>query len=312
MLFVNFAAMKQADKQFHKKSLHNSDYDFPNLIKVNPDLEPLLFKNDYGNVSIDFSDRISVRELNKALLAFYYDVKHWNFPEDNLCPPIPGRVDYIHHLNDLLTASSITENINVLDIGTGASCIYPLLGVSVCHWSFVGTDIDLDSLDSAQDIIDDNDLDSKIKLRQQFDENNILKGIIEADDSFAAAMCNPPFYKSAEEARGANRRKTRNLGTNAVRNFAGNNNELWYVGGEKAFLHNYLYQSSLFQKKCIWFTSLVSKKENIESLQKSSKKLGVKEFKIIPMHQGNKVTRIVAWTFLTSQEHKGLGATQKL
>ena len=72
---------------------------------------------------------------------------------------------------------------------------------------------------------------------------------------------------------------------------------MWYVGGEKAFLHNYMYQSSLFNENCIWFTSLVSKKENVESLQASSKKLGVKEFKVIPMHQGNKVTRIVAWRY---------------
>ena len=250
--------------------------------------------------------------MNRGLLFAHYGLSNWDFPDDNLCPPIPGRVDYLHHLNDLLTAASITGKINVLDIGTGATCIYPLLGASLYNWSFVGTDIDLDSLDTAQDIIDDNDLDSKIKLRQQLDENDILKGIVEADDSFTAAMCNPPFYSSAEEARGANRRKTRNLGTNAVRNFAGNNNELWYVGGEKAFLHNYLYQSSLFQSSCIWYTSLVSKKDNLESLQKSSKKLGVKEFKIIPMHQGNKVTRIVAWTFLTPQEQKKVGSYSEI
>ena len=140
-------------------------------------------------------------------------------------------------------------------------------------------------------------MDPQILLRQQFDENDILTGIIEPEDSFTATMCNPPFYKSAEEARGANRRKTRNLGTNAVRNFAGSNNELWYVGGEKAFLHNYLYESSLFPDNSKWFTSLVSKKENVRSLQNSSKKLGVKDFKVIPLSQGNKVTRIVCWRF---------------
>ena len=227
----------------------------------------------------------------------YYNVTLWEFPDSNLCPPIPGRVDYIHHLNDLLKASDITGDISVLDIGTGATCIYPLLGNAVYGWNFVGVDIDLDSLDAAQDIIDDNGLDASIKLRQQFDENNILTNVIEKEDVFTIAMCNPPFYKSAEEAQGANRRKTRNLGTNAVRNFAGNNNELWYVGGEKAFLHNYLYQSSLFKEQCTWFTSLVSKKENVESMQKSAKKLGATEFKVIPMQQGNKVTRIVAWRY---------------
>jgi 23S rRNA (adenine1618-N6)-methyltransferase len=50
-------------------------------------------------------------------------------------------------------------------------------------------------------------------LRQQFDEGNILEGIIEKGDSFSAVICNPPFYKSEKEARGANARKNRNLGT---------------------------------------------------------------------------------------------------
>ncbi len=285
------------EKGLHPKNKFNKGYNFDDLINKNSLLKEFIIKNDYGNLSIDFSDPKAVKELNRSLLFANYNIKVWEFPDENLCPPIPGRVDYIHHIHDLLVASNITEKVHVLDIGTGATCIYPLLGNAVYGWTFIGTDIDLDSLDSAQDIIDDNDLDPQILLRQQFDENNILTGIIELEDSFTVAMCNPPFYKFAEEARGANRRKTRNLGTNAVRNFAGNNNELWYVGGEKAFLHNYLYQSSLSKERCIWFTSLVSKKENVESLQKSAKKLGATAFKIIPMHQGNKVTRIIAWSY---------------
>lgn len=284
-------------KNFHPNNLHDTGYNFNELLKANPALKTFVFENQYGNLTVDFSDPKAVKEINRSLLMAYYKVKVWEFPDENLCPPIPGRVDYIHHVNDLLVASDITKNITVLDIGTGATCIYPLLGNAVYGWNFVGTDIDLNSLDAAQDIIDDNELDPQILLRQQFDENNILSGIIEKEDVFTVAVCNPPFYKSAEEARGANRRKTRNLGTNAVRNFAGNNNELWYVGGEKAFLHNYLYQSSLFKTQCTWYTSLVSKKENVESMEKSAKKLGAQEFKVIPMHQGNKVTRIVAWRY---------------
>lgn len=287
--------MKSKQKKFHPKSKHNDDYDFTTLIKANPLLKPLVYKNDYQIETIDFSDPIAVKELNKALLFSEYGITAWNFPDTNLCPPIPGRADYIHYISDLIANENST--IKVLDIGTGATCIYPLLGATTYDWSFVGTDIDLDSLDAAQDIIDDNDLDSKITLRQQLDENHILKDIIEDEDSFTVTICNPPFYKSAAEASGANARKSRNLGNNAVRNFAGNNNELWYVGGEKAFLHTYLYESSLYPNCSKWFTSLVSKKENVLSLEKSAKKLKAKSFKVIPMHQGNKVTRIVAWQF---------------
>lgn len=282
------------DKGLHPKNNFKNGYNFDELIVQNPELKQFVAKNEFGTVTIDFSNPEAVRELNKALICSLDKISNWNFPRENLCPPIPGRLDYIHYLADLL---SFKEEVKILDIGTGATCIYPLLGVSIYDWSFVATDIDLDSLDTAQDIIDDNKLTEKIELRQQFKEENILKGIIVDGDSFAAVMCNPPFYKSAEEAQGANGRKSKNLGNNAVRNFAGNNNELWYIGGEKAFLHNYLYESSLFKTTSKWFTSLVSKKENAKSLEKSSKKLGATEFKVIPMHQGNKVTRIVAWRF---------------
>jgi len=282
------------EKGLHPNNKFNKGYNFDELVKSNPHLKEFVSQNKYGTTTIDFSNPKAVKELNKALLFSFDQLSIWDFPDENLCPPIPGRLDYIHHLADLLSEE---ENIKILDIGTGATCIYPLLGVAEYHWNFVATDIDLDSLDTAQDNIDDNHLENQIELRQQFDEQHILKGVIEEDDAFTATMCNPPFYKSAEEAQGANRRKTRNLGNNAVRNFSGNNNELWYVGGEKAFLHNYLYESSLFSKKSKWFTSLVSKKENVESLKKSSTKLGVKEFKVIPLNQGNKVTRIVYWRF---------------
>ena len=283
------------DKGLHPKNKFNKGYDFNALIQTNPSLKDFVIKNKFDTITIDFSNPKAVKELNKALLFSYDTISVWDFPDENLCPPIPGRLDYMHHLADLL--SSEEKEVKILDIGTGATCIYPLLGVAEYNWSFVATDIDLDSLDTAQDIIDDNNLSEKIELRQQLDEQHILKGILEEEDSFTATMCNPPFFKSAEEARGANRRKSKNLGNNAVRNFSGNHNELWYVGGEKAFLHNYLYESSLFKTKSKWFTSLVSKKENVESLEKSSKKLGVKTFKVIPLHQGNKVTRIVCWQF---------------
>jgi 23S rRNA (adenine1618-N6)-methyltransferase len=290
--------MSQKDKGLHPNNKFNTSYDFDDLIIKNPALKEFVAENKYGSITIDFSNPIAVKELNKALLFTFDKIALWNFPDKNLCPPIPGRLDYIHHLADLLsTEEEKEEAVKILDIGTGATCIYPLLGVAAYNWNFVGVDIDLDSLDTAQDIVDDNDLDAHIKLRQQLDENQILKGILEDDDSFSAVMCNPPFYKSAEEAQGANKRKNKNLGNSAVRNFSGNNNELWYVGGEKAFLHNYLYESSLYKDKSTWFTSLVSKKENVESMEKSSKKLGATAFKVIPMSQGNKVTRIVCWKY---------------
>ncbi len=284
-------------KGLHPRNRHKNGYDFEKLIQKNSTLNSFVSENKFGNLSIDFSNPRAVKELNRSLLQTHYNIGFWDFPDENLCPPIPGRVDYIHHIHDLLTASGNVNGISILDIGTGATCIYPLLGYAEYNWKFVGSDVSRDSLVSAQKIIDENQLNDVIELRFQKDSQCILENIIKEEDSFLAVICNPPFYKSEVEAKGANTRKSRNLGNNAVRNFSGNNNELWYPGGEKAFLHNYLYQSSLYKDVSTWFTSLVSKKENVESLQKSAKKLKARSFKVIPMNQGNKVTRIVAWQF---------------
>lgn len=263
-----------APKRLHPQNKHRKGYDFELLIQKNRRLNAFLFENKFKVRSIDFSNPLAVKELNRSLLRTHYGIHYWDFPDDNLCPPIPGRVDYIHDVSDLIQSN---DPVKVLDIGTGATCIYPLLGSAEYQWTFVGTDVDSDSMVSAQKIID--------------------KNVLKEDERFDIAICNPPFYKSAAEAQGANARKSRNLGNNPVRNFSGNNNELWYEGGEKAFLHTYLYESSLFPKSSEWFTSLVSKKENVASLEKSAKKLGAKTFKVIPMQQGNKVTRIVAWSY---------------
>ena len=280
-------------KNFHPDNIHNQGYDFDFLVEQCPELKVFLTEK-HQKTTIDFSNPKGIKALNKALLFSYYDVKYWDFPDENLCPPIPGRVDYLHYLSDLITDE---KSVKVLDIGTGATCIYPLLGAKKFNWDFVATDIDGNSLAIAQKIIQENNLENNIKLRKQIQKEHILKGILKEEDAFTFTMCNPPFYKTEKEALEANQRKTKNLKIKSQRNFSGNANELWYVGGEKAFLHTYLYESSLFPEVSIWFTSLVSNKENIKSLEKSAQKLKVSEFRKIDMNQGNKLTRIACWKF---------------
>jgi len=239
------------------------------------------------------------------LLFKHYNIQFWDFPDDNLCPPIPGRVDYIHHLADLLKNSNITKDVKIIDVGVGANCIYPLLGNAVYNWQFLATDIDKKSIDRAEKIVKKNDLSENIQFKQQKDATQIFQGILNENDKFSATMCNPPFYRSQEEAMQANARKLEGLGNEAkARNFSGKQQELWYKGGEKAFIHTYLYESSMFKTQCFWYTTLVSKKENVQSMYDSLNKLGATEIKTIPMHQGNKVTRVVGWTFLTAEEQK--------
>lgn len=289
----------------HKNSLHTKKYDFDLLTQKHEALKPHVFINEYGTLTIDFSNPDAVKALNTALLFAHYKVKFWEFPDENLCPPIPSRADYMHHLSDLLRRSGLETTIKILDVGVGASCIYPLLGNAIYDWSFVGSDIDEKSLQVAQKIIDQNNLTGVIELRHQKDYQHILRGIIKPMDKFTASVCNPPFYKSQEDALDATKTKLKGLGKEndkVVRNFSGTPKELCYAGGEKAFLHNYLYESSQVPNQCYWFTSLVSNVSHVRSMEASLKKLGATEFQVLDMIQGNKVSRVVAWSFLTKEE----------
>lgn len=280
----------------HPKNKHKTPYNLDSLSKEVPELKDYLLTTKNNTTSINFANPKAVKALNKALLKKHYNIKYWDFPDENLCPPIPGRADYIYHLTDLIGAK---KNVKILDIGTGATIIYALLGVAINDWEFIVTDIDKKALKNAKKIITENALNHKIKIRLQKNPLTILKGVIEPNEQFTATMCNPPFYKSAEEAKQATEKKIKGLKIQTKqRNFSGTANELWYKGGEKAFLHNYLYESSLYKENSTWFTALVSKKENIKSIKISLKKLGVKSIKIIPMQQGNKISRIIAWSFV--------------
>lgn len=296
--------------KLHFKNKHQSGYDFKKLIKNYAALKGYVFENKHKTTTIDFSDPNAVRALNTALLRTHYGIRFWVFSDKNLTPAIPGRVNYIHYLSDLLKESSLVTDITILDIGTGASCIYPLLGNAEYKWKFVASDLDNYSLKSAKNIIEKNQLSTSIDLRKQSDNTAIFNGIVRKDEKFHASMCNPPFFATQEEASLANAVKQKGLGkAKGMRNFSGVSTEIWYKGGEKAFLHNYLYESSLIKTQCFWFTTLVSKKDNIKSMYASLEKLGATEVKTILMHQGNKINRIVAWTFLDEKQKKEWTAT---
>lgn len=121
-------------------------------------------------------------------------------------------------------------------------------------------------------------------------------------------MCNPPFHANEQEAAQSNRRKVRNLtGKNKKKielNFSGLHNELIYEGGEIAFISKMIEESFLFQKQCVWFTTLVSKENNLKTIEKLLKHHKVQTSRIIPMGTTNKITRIMAWSYYSAEEQK--------
>lgn len=305
--------MSSEKSNLHPRNLHRNLYDFDLLISCVPELKHYVFKNSYGNLTINFSIPKAVKLLNKALLQHFYNIKNWDIPDSNLCPPIPGRADYVHYLADLLAEShhEIPKGsvVKGLDIGIGANLVYPLIANKSYGWKMVGTDINKDSFENAQQILNQNpDLSGEIDLRFQETSNHIFKDIISSEEHFQFSMCNPPFHDSEESAMKGNLRKTKNLNKSKIKkpnlNFSGQQSELWCEGGEIAFVSKMIEESAEFSSQILWFTCLISKKENLFKLNSLLNKLKVVEIKTIEMSQGHKVSRILAWTFIPKEYMK--------
>ncbi len=286
-------------KTLHPRNVHRARYDFKRLIIASPELAS--FVSAQGDQTIDFSDPAAVKALNRALLIDHYGIRGCDIPEGYLCPPIPGRADYLHYLADLLAESGAVPNgARVLDIGTGANCIYPLIGHSVYGWQFVGSDIDPKALANAQHIIDANP-GAAIALRLQTSRQAIFNGVVQADEGFDLAMCNPPFHASLSDAGTGSARKWKNLGKAALEkpllNFDGHGAELWCKGGEEAFICNMIAESVAYSANCLWFTTLVSKSATLPAVYRALKQAAVRDCRTIEMAQGQKKSRIVVWTF---------------
>jgi len=300
--------------RLHSRNKNREKYDIGALLISNPKLKDHIIPNRSGENSIDFSNPLSVKILNQALLNHYYGIENWEFPDENLCPPIPGRADYIHHIADLLGKNNLGtiptgDKITCLDIGIGASCIYPIIGVTEYDWKFVGSDIDPKAIASAQNIIDSNSaIKDKIECRLQKKSKDVLKSIITKKDKIDLIICNPPFHSSLAEAQKGSRRKVRNLSGKNMKtpklNFSGIASELICEGGEYKFIQNMIGESKEFSKNGYWFSTLVSKQSNLKGIYKMLESVEANQITTIPLGTGNKSSRIVAWTFLSLEEQK--------
>ncbi len=300
--------------RLHPRNKHRRRYDFKQLISSCPELSQFVKLNEYNDESIDFFNPEAVKMLNKALLKYYYHINNWDIPSGYLCPPIPGRADYIHYVADLL--GSLNENeiptgnqVKMLDIGVGANCVYPIIGHQEYGWSFVGTDIDPISVESANSIVEQNpELKGNIEIRLQNNTEDIFMGIIRDGERFHITICNPPFHSSVKESMAGTSRKLRNLKNKKVNtpilNFGGQNTELWCNGGEERFVKDMIGQSKIFSNACLWFSTLISKESNLKKVYHELAAVKATNVKTIQMGQGNKISRIVVWTFLSKEQQK--------
>ncbi len=300
--------------RLHPRNRHRDRYDLKELINRCPELSPFVTTNIYGNDTVDFFNPEAVKWLNKALLLTYYDLSYWDIPPSYLCPPIPGRADYIHYMADLLSEGQKGiipkgNKIRCLDIGCGANCVYPIIGHKEYGWSFIGTETDATAIASAKLIVENNsNLKGDIDIRLQSNAENFFKGILLEEEYIDLTICNPPFHASQADADAAAQRKNQNLTKTKtaapVLNFGGHPSELWYEGGEKMFLGKMILESVQYATSVFWFTSLVSKQGNLKMAYSELEHAGAEQVKTFPMGQGNKASRIIAWTFLNPAQRK--------
>lgn len=306
-----------AKTEMHPRNPHNQGYDFAKLAQTHAPLKTFLAPNPVGKLTIDFSQPSAVKALNAALLKQFYKVQVWDIPAGFLCPAVPGRADYIHYLADLLALDNNGtvpqgKSIKGLDIGTGANLIYPIIASQSYDWSMVGCDINPSSTTSATLIASANpNIRKRVKVRVQQNAKHIFEGVVGPGEAFDFSMCNPPFHESESAAMSGSRKKNRNLAKHSAKrrghdstaknqsslNFGGQHNELWCEGGEFAFVKSMMQESVSFASQIKWFTTLLSKKDNVRPLVELAKKLGAIECKTINMAQGAKASRFIAWRF---------------
>lgn len=191
--------MKLSNKALHPRNKHQQPYDFAALCAAVPALSAFVRDNGYGQLSIDFANSDAVKTLNQALLKQLYSVAHWQLPDGFLCPAVPGRVDYLHYLADLLALLNKNKvptgsKVQLLDTGCGANLIYPLLAQAEYGWKVTASELDPMAAEAAHLLIEQNQLQHKITLRQQPHSSHIFHGIIQPDDLFDLTLCNPLSY----------------------------------------------------------------------------------------------------------------------
>ncbi|KAI0012439.1 hypothetical protein F4779DRAFT_625957 [Xylariaceae sp. FL0662B] len=308
-LSTSIAATKVGfnDDEYYR-NLYAKELDFRALGSRDPEFAALLDRD----ARLDFSDPASVMQLTKTLLKLDFGLQI-ELPADRLCPPVPNRHNYILWLKDLIDSCSLASDtdgdgdpsepygrrVNGLDIGTGASAIYPLLGCAQRpSWSFVGTDVDSRSLSYARRNVALNNLQSRIRIVGP--RNATADPLIPIDelDGIAApldfVMVNPPFYESEAEMRALGRQKSRPPNSACT----GAPVEMVCRGGEVGFVLRMVEESLVLRERVRWYTSMLGKQSSLEVLVDVLRDRGITNYAVTAFVQGNKTRRwALAWSF---------------
>ncbi|XP_060521193.1 U6 small nuclear RNA (adenine-(43)-N(6))-methyltransferase [Cylas formicarius] len=281
------------NKYMHPRNIYKKPPDFQQLALGYPEFRKYVKLDICGKVSFDFKDPDSLRVLSRTLLKkdFGLDVQ---IPREKLVPTIPLRLNYILWMEDLLDFMQLGENIKGIDIGTGASCVYPLIAAKKNNWSMVGTEIDEKSVSFAKKNVESNKLSSLITI-VRVQPDTFLKGAV-GNDPYDFCMCNPPFFSSFHEVHPFF--KSRKIDRPRPKNaFVATANEVVSKGGEVEFIKHIIKESKELGDQLKLCSSMVGHKSSLPHLKAFLRELEVRSFKETEFCQGNTTRWGLAWTF---------------
>ncbi|KRT80204.1 methyltransferase, partial [Oryctes borbonicus] len=254
----------------HPRNIYNKRLDFKALADEFPEFRKHTVLDIKGRIAFDFKDLEALRTLSKTLLKKDFNLD-LHFPQNGLIPTIPLRLNYILFIEDLLKSINRIEAIKGLDIGTGASCIYPLISARKNKWYMIGTDINYNAIEYAQRNVAKNALSHLIEV-VLVKEETVLEEILRRDDArYDFCMCNPPFFGNPNELCSQLKRKlNRPLPKNA---FVAEMHEVLTEGGEFAFVSKMIDESNKFHDRIRLYTSMIGIKRNIKPLLEKLQKM---------------------------------------
>lgn len=282
------------NKYMHPRNIYKSPPNFKQLALDFPEFQKFVQQDFTGKVSLDFKNLESLRALSCVLLKkdFNLDV---HIPLNKLIPTIPLRLNYILWIEDLLQLfADKGKTIQGIDVGTGASCVYPLLGAKKNSWRFVATELDSESVAVATENVKRNNLEHLISIVHVQNENLIMNVV--GDGKFDFCMCNPPFFSSPKELHPFFKARTRNR-PHPKNAFCATENEVVSKGGEVEFIAKLIHESKMLGNKVAIYTTMIGHKSSIAPLKKLLRELEVYSFKESEFCQGNTTRWGLAWTF---------------
>uniref|UniRef100_A0A8C5EXG3 U6 small nuclear RNA (adenine-(43)-N(6))-methyltransferase n=1 Tax=Gouania willdenowi TaxID=441366 RepID=A0A8C5EXG3_GOUWI len=262
------------NKSMHPRNRYkDKPPDFAYLASKYPDFQQHVSTSLAGRPVVNFKEPEAVRRL---------------------IPTVPLRLNYIHWVEDLIDGQK--QPRRGIDIGTGASCIYPLLGASMNGWYFLATEVDDICFDYATKNVEQNNLSDLVKVVKVPQKTLLMDALKEETEIvYDFCMCNPPFFANQLEAKGVNSRNSRRPPPSSVN--TGGVTEIMAEGGELEFVKRIIHDSLQLKKRLRWYSCMLGKKCSLAPLKEELRKQGVRKVTHTEFCQGRTMRWALAWSF---------------